>query len=83
VIERHLNFQIEGALSFERCWELRTEMSESLHEKMARLTPEKIEAVKQAVADGAQQYFSSGKMSFPAEALIVSGRNSREKRTPG
>jgi Methylase involved in ubiquinone/menaquinone biosynthesis len=83
VIERHLNFQIEAALSFEQFWQLRTEMSESLREKMARLTPEKIEAVKQAVADGAQQYFSSGKMSFPAEALIVSGRNSREKRTPG
>jgi hypothetical protein len=82
VIERHLNFQIEAALSFEQFWQLRTEMSESLREKMARLTPEKIQAIKQAVADGAQEYFSSGKMSFPAEALIVSGRKSREKRTP-
>jgi hypothetical protein len=76
------NFQIEAALSFERFWELRTEMSESLREKMARLTPEKIEVIKQAVADGAQEYFMSGKMRFPAEALIVSGRKFREKRTP-
>jgi len=82
VIERHLNFQIEAALSFERFWELRTETSESLRAKTDGLTPEKIEAVKQAVADGAQQYFSSGKMSFPAEAFIVCGRKSREKRTP-
>jgi ubiquinone/menaquinone biosynthesis C-methylase UbiE len=82
-IERRLDFQIEAAMSFEQFWQLRTEMSESLREKMARLTPEKIEAIKQAVADGAQEYFMSGKMRFPAEALIVSGRKSREKRTPG
>ncbi len=76
VIERQLNFQIEAAMSFEQFWKLRTEMSESLREKMAGLTPEKIEAIKQAVANGAQEYFSSGKMNFPAEALIVSGRKS-------
>jgi ubiquinone/menaquinone biosynthesis C-methylase UbiE len=82
VIERHLNFQIEAALSFERFWELRTETSESLRAKTAGLTPEKIEVIKQAVADGAQEYFMSGNMRFPAEALIVSGRKFREKRTP-
>src|SRR5439155_20454560 len=73
VIERQLDFQIEAAISFEQFWRLRTEMSESLRTKMAGLMPEKIKAVKQAVADGAQEYFMSGKMSFPAEALIVSG----------
>ena len=76
IIERQLDFQIEAAISFEQFWRLRTEMSESLRGKMAGLIPEKIEAIKQAVADGAQEYFSSGKMNFPAEALIVSGRKS-------
>jgi len=76
IIERQLDFQIESAMSFEQFWRLRTEMSESLRGKMAGLMPEKIEAIKQAVADGAQEYFSSGKMNFPAEALIVSGRKS-------
>src|SRR5436189_2297362 len=74
VIERQLNFQIEAAISFEQFWQLRTEMSESLREKMARLTPAQLPTVKQAVADAAQKYFASGTMSFPAEALIVSGR---------
>src|SRR5207237_3766953 len=76
IIDRQLDFQIEEAISFEQFWRLRTEMSESLRGKMAGLIPEKIEAIKQAVADGAQEYFSSGKMNFPAEALIVSGRKS-------
>jgi ubiquinone/menaquinone biosynthesis C-methylase UbiE len=74
VIERKLNFQIEGAISFEQFWKLRTEMSETLRKKMAKLTPAQLPTVKQAVADAAQRYFVSGTMNFPAEALIVSGR---------
>jgi ubiquinone/menaquinone biosynthesis C-methylase UbiE len=74
VIERRLNFQIEATISFEQFWQVRTEMSETLREKMARLTPAQLPTVKQAVADAARRYFASGTMSFPAEALIVSGR---------
>ena len=76
VIERQLNFQIEAAISFEQFWQLRTEMSETLREKMGRLTPAQLPTIKQAVADAARRYFMSGKMSFPAGALIVSGRKS-------
>ena len=76
VIERQLNFQIEAAISFEQFWQLRTEMSETLREKMTRLTPAQLPTIKQAVADAARRYFVSGKMSFPAEALIVSGKKS-------
>ena len=74
VIERHLNFQIEAAMSFDQFWRLRTEMSESLRTKMAGLMSVQLPTVKQAAADAAQRYFVSGKMSFPAQALIVSGR---------
>ena len=76
VTERPLNFQIELAISVEQFWQLRTEMSEMLREKIARLTPAQLPTMKQAVADAAQRYFVSGKMSFPAQALIVSGRKS-------
>jgi ubiquinone/menaquinone biosynthesis C-methylase UbiE len=76
VIERQLNFQIEAAISFEQFWQLRTEMSETLREKIARLAPDQLPIVKQAVADAARRYFVSRTMSFPAEALIVSGRKS-------
>jgi hypothetical protein len=51
-------------------------MSETLREKMAGLAPAQILTIKQAVADAARRYFVSGTMSFPAEALIVSGRKS-------
>jgi ubiquinone/menaquinone biosynthesis C-methylase UbiE len=74
VTERQLDFQIEAAISFEQFWQLRTEMSESLREKMSGLTPERIEVIKEAVAEAAGKYFVSNKMSFPAQALIVTGR---------
>jgi SAM-dependent methyltransferase len=74
VIERRLNFQIEAPISFHQFWQLRTEMSGSLREKLGGLTPTQISAAKQAAADAARRYFL-GKMSFPAEALIVSGRH--------
>jgi ubiquinone/menaquinone biosynthesis C-methylase UbiE len=73
VIERQLNFQIEAPITFEQFWQVRTEMSESLREKMDRVTPAQLPTIKQAVADAARKYFRSGTMSFPAEALIVSG----------
>jgi ubiquinone/menaquinone biosynthesis C-methylase UbiE len=74
VIERKLNFEIKAPISFEQFWQLRTEMSGTLREKMAKLAHAQLPTVKQAVADAAQRYFVSGTMSFPAEALIVSGR---------
>src|SRR5262249_49346298 len=76
VTERTLNFQIEAAISFEQYWQMRTEMSETLREKMAKLAPAQLPSVKQAVADLARRYFVRGTMSFPAEALIVCGRKS-------
>jgi ubiquinone/menaquinone biosynthesis C-methylase UbiE len=76
VIERRLNFQIEAPISFEQFWQLRTEMSGTLRDKMARLMPTERPTVKHAVADAVQRYFVSGTMSFAAEALIVSGRKS-------
>jgi len=76
VIERNLNFEIKASISFEQFWQLRTEMSETLRAKMARLSPAQLPTIKQTVADAAQKYFASGTMSFPAEALIVTGRKS-------
>src|SRR5215469_12981983 len=72
VIERKLNFEIKAPISFEQFWQLRTEMSGTLREKLARLAPDQLPTVKQAVAESARKYFVSGTMSFPGQALIFS-----------
>jgi ubiquinone/menaquinone biosynthesis C-methylase UbiE len=75
VIERKLNFEIKAPISFEQFWQMRTEMSGTLREKLAGVTFAQLPTLKEAVADAARRYFVSGTMSFPAEALIVTGKN--------
>lgn len=72
--EQPLPFRIAGPVRREEFWELRSEMSESLRAKLATLTSEQKSAVKEAVVTAVAEYFKSGEMSFPAQALIVSGR---------
>jgi SAM-dependent methyltransferase len=79
VVERRLNFQIEAPILFEQFWQLRTEMSDSLRQRIAGLTPAQSGAIKQAGAEAARGYFVNGKMSFPAETLIVTGRKKKLK----
>jgi len=74
VIERQLDFQIQGEISFEQFWQLRTEMSEVLRDRLAGLSPDQILFIQQAVSDLARRYFENGRMNFPARALIVTGR---------
>ncbi len=74
VVERKLNFQMRSNLSFEQFWQLRAEMSETMREKLARVTPGQLVEIKQAAAAAAKPYFAEGTMNFPAEALIVTGR---------
>ena len=74
MVERELNFQIEAPIAFEQFWQLRTEMSETLRATMAGVTPARLPTIKQAVADEAQKYFVNETMSFPAQALIITGR---------
>jgi ubiquinone/menaquinone biosynthesis C-methylase UbiE len=76
VVERQLNFQIQAPISFEQFWQMRTEMSDTLREKIAKLAPVQLPSVKEGVADATRRYFGSGTMSFPARALVVSGRKS-------
>jgi len=76
VVERQLNFQIQGPISFEQFWQMRTEMSDTLREKIAKLASVQLPSVKEGVADATRRHFASGTMSFPARALIVSGRKS-------
>jgi hypothetical protein len=55
---------------------MRTEMSDTLREKIAKLAPVELPSVKAGVADATRRYFASGTMSFPAQALVVSGKKS-------
>jgi ubiquinone/menaquinone biosynthesis C-methylase UbiE len=72
--ERMLKFRIKAPITPARFWELRTEMSDTLRSKLAQLDVEQVAVVKEAVTQALAVYFENSAMSFPAQALIVSGR---------
>jgi ubiquinone/menaquinone biosynthesis C-methylase UbiE len=74
VTERRLPFVIEAPISVERFWELRTEMSDTFRSKLKKLVPDQVAAIRYTVQKAVARYFKTAGMSFPAEALVVTGR---------
>jgi ubiquinone/menaquinone biosynthesis C-methylase UbiE len=74
VRERVLKFQIAAPISLEHFWELRSETSGTLREKLATLSPVQADLLAQEVQDAVHQYFSNNQMSIPAQMIIVTGR---------
>jgi hypothetical protein len=52
---------------------LRCEMSETVREKVAKLSVEQLTEVKRLALEAYREYSTAQGMSFPAEVLIVSG----------
>jgi ubiquinone/menaquinone biosynthesis C-methylase UbiE len=78
VSERLLQFNIEAPISSEDFWIIRLEMSDSLREKIAALSCEQFAKVTHELVESLREYSTDKGMSFPAEALIVSGTKPRE-----
>lgn len=73
ITERLVRFQIEAPIDVDYFWELRTEMSDTFRSKLASLDARKVADVKAATAKAVAGYFQNDGMSFPAQALVVSG----------
>ena len=74
VRERLFRFRIEAPISREKYWEMRSEISESLREKLARLTAAQTANVASEVLEAVREFFPNNQMSFPAEMIIVTAR---------
>ena len=74
--ERLLRFTIQAPISVEDLWTMRSEMSEKLREKLAKLPREQASEVKRQSLEILRGYSTERGMSFPAEVLIVSGTKS-------
>jgi len=72
--ERVLEFQITAPISLKQFWELRSETSRTLREKLATLPEQQRNLIAQEVQEAVRKYFSNGQMSIPAQMIIVTGR---------
>jgi len=73
VSERVFQFSTRASVSLEEFWTLRTEMSERLRSKLAKLSPEQMAEVKLETIEALRAYSDGRAVSMPAEVLIVTG----------
>jgi len=74
VKERVLKFHIAAPISPREFWEMRSETSGTLREKLATLSPQKAALVAQEAQEAVREFFPNNQMCFPAQMIIVSGK---------
>lgn len=74
VSERVFKFDMAARISAEQFWIMRSETSETLRAKLAKLSNEERSQIGREVLELVREFFSDDGMRFPAQILIVSGR---------
>lgn len=77
ISESLLSFRIQAALSLAEFWQVRSEMSDTLRQKLAMLNQEQITRVSAEIKEAAREFFPNDRMDFPAQVLIVTGEKPR------
>jgi ubiquinone/menaquinone biosynthesis C-methylase UbiE len=74
VKERVLKFKIAAPISPQQFWEMRSETSGTLREKLAKLPPQQADLVAKEAVEAVREYFSGNRMSIPGQMIIVTAR---------
>jgi len=74
VRERVLKFNITAPLSPEQFWEMRSQTSGTLREKLATLPQARAELLAQEALQAIREYSSKNQISFPAQMIVVTGQ---------
>jgi SAM-dependent methyltransferase len=77
VTERVVKFDMAAPLSPEEFWNMRSEISETLREKLKTLSSDDKQRLADEVQEAVSEFFPDGHMKFPAQMLIVSGAKPR------
>jgi hypothetical protein len=73
VDESVVKFDIAAPISIDEFWTMRSEISESLREKLKALSDEEKRQIADEVRQAVRPFFPDGHMKFPAQMIIVSG----------
>ena len=74
VDERVFSFNIESQLSAAQFWTLRSQISDTLREKLAQLPAPEQTQIASEVEQAAQEFFPDNQMRFPAQMIIATGK---------
>jgi len=73
VTERIVDFTLEAPLTPAQFWVVRVELSDTLREKVAKLSAAQVSRVAQEVEEAGRPFYKDDRMRFPAKVLVVSG----------
>lgn len=73
VRERRVAFDVAAPLDFDAFWAMRVEISDTLREKTAQMSATDRARLGEDVREATREYFLSGTMRFPAEAVVIGG----------
>jgi hypothetical protein len=61
-------------MSPEEFWEMRSQISDVLRQKLSALAEDEQSEIAAEIIQAASKYFFDGKMKFPSQMIIVTGR---------
>jgi len=74
VAEGIVSFDMEAPISARQFWAMRSQTSDTLREKLEKLSADEQAQIAVEVEQGVQEFFPSDQMRFPAQLIIATGR---------
>ena len=74
VKEHVVKFNIEAPISPLEFWTMRSRISDTLREKLAKLLEDKQSQIAGEIEQAVREFFPGNQMSFPAQMIVVTGR---------
>jgi len=74
VEERVVSFNIEAPISPHQFWIMRSQTSDTLREKLAKLSTEERSQIAIEVEQAVKEFFPHGEMKFPTQMILVTGK---------
>jgi len=73
VEESVVTFDIEAPISAQQFWAIRSQTSDTLREKLAKLSADEQAQVATEIAQAVEEFFPANQMKFPAQMIIATG----------
>ena len=74
VKEQVVKFNIEAPISALEFWSMRSQISDTLRDKLAKLSAGEQAQITSEVEQAVQEFFPANQMRFPAQMIIVTGK---------
>ncbi len=80
VEERVVRFNIEAPISPHEFWTMRSRTSDTLREKLAKLSASEQAQIADEVQHGVKEFFPRDQMNFPTQMMLVTGTKAADLR---